>query len=304
MTAVVFALWLALPVMEVTGDSTCPTPGETRDQLVAIAPVHDGNAAARSAVHHVNVSSAGSSVHVELLSLDGQLVAERTLERTASCGEMAEAVAVIISAWEATFNTNLATPVAVPPETLRSSIVQEQDRKSASSRPASFDVGLAVLGSLAGGEAVFGGKLEGCLLPRGGSLGVHVALSATSTHTQSIATPAVAAQWMRAALSVGPTYRLRRKAAALDFHAGGALAVLHVQGSGLSSPSSDTSMQLGVTAGLRFIWVWHSAAGWLGTDIFTYPGQDRLTVGDVGEVGRLPRLEVQIAVGISAGQFR
>jgi len=85
----------------------------------------------------------------------------------------------------------------------------------------------------------------------GASLGLDVALSGTSTHTQSIAMPAVAAQWTRAALSAGPTYRLRRNATALDVHVGGALAVLHVQGSGLSSTSSDTSAQLGVTAGLR-----------------------------------------------------
>jgi hypothetical protein len=303
----VLALWLAHPGTKVTGDSTCPTPAEVREQLAALAPGPNGDIAARSAVHQANISSAGASVHVELLSLDGQLVAERTLERAGSCSDMAEAVAVIISAWEATFNPNLAPPVVEPPQPLPHEPVsvpaQVQGAKSPPSRPTPFDAGLAPLASIAGGEAAFGAKLEGCLFPRGGSLGLDVALSATSTHTQSIAMPAVVAQWTRAALSAGPTYRLRRNATALDVHAGGALALLHVQGSGLSSTSSDTSAQLGVTAGLRFIWAWNNAAGWVGSDVFTYPGQDRLTIGNYGEVGRLPRLEVQIAVGVSLGQF-
>jgi len=306
-TAMVLALWLAHPGMEVTGDSTCPTPAEVRQQLAALALSPDGDAAARPAAHRANISSAGASIHVELLSLDGQLVAERALERTGSCGDVAEAIAVIIAAWEATFNPNLATPVVEPPKPPHyepgSALAQREDAKSPPSHPIPFDAGLALLASIAGGEAAFGAKLESGLFPDSGSLGLDVALSATSTHTQSIAMPAVAAQWTRAALSAGPTYRLRRNPTALDVHAGGALALLHVQGSGLSSTSSDTSAQLGVTAGLRFIWAWNNAAAWLGTDVFTYPGQDRLTIGNYGEVGQLPHVEVQIAVGISAGQF-
>jgi hypothetical protein len=170
----------------------------------------------------------------------------------------------------------------------------------------SFDAGLALLASITGGEAAFGAKLEGCLFPSSGSLGLDLALSATSTHSQSIALSVGTAEWVRAALSVGPTYRLRRNAAMLDLHAGPALALLHVRGSGLASTSSDTSGQLGVVAGLRGLWVWNNAAGWIGTDVYTYLGQDRLTIGNYGEVevGRLPRLEVQLSFGMGLGQFR
>jgi hypothetical protein len=167
-----------------------------------------------------------------------------------------------------------------------------------------FDAGLALVDSMAGGEAAFGARLEGCLFPGGGSFGLDVALSTTSTHSQSIATPASTAQWTRAALSVGPTYRLRRNAAMLDVHVGGVLALLHVRGTGLSSTASDTSGQLGLAAGLRGLWAWNNAAGWIGADVFTYPGQDRLTIGNYGEVGQLSHLDVQISLGLSLGQFR
>ena len=162
MTAMVLALWLAHSGMEVTGDSTCPTPAEVREQLAALAPAPDGDAAVKPPLHRVNISGAGPSVHVELLDLDGQLVAERTLERTGSCSDVAEAVAVILAAWEAKFNPNVATPVvrapdAQPYEPVSSPVVEAAPPQP--SRPVPFDAGLALLASIAGGEAAFGAKL-------------------------------------------------------------------------------------------------------------------------------------------------
>jgi hypothetical protein len=305
-TPIVLALWLAQSLPDVAGDSTCPTPAEVRAQLATLASASDRDGVANPGVHQANVSSAGSSVHVELLGLDGQLVAERTLQRTGSCGDVAEAVAVVIAAWEAKFDPNLATPVVRPPQVPRSEPAPPvaQAGNPLPRRPMAFDAGLALLASVADGEAALGAKLEGCLFPGSGALGLDLALSATSTHSQSITTPASTAQWTRAALSVSPTYRLRRNAAMLDVHVGGVLALLHVRGTGLSSTASDTSGQLGLAAGLRGLWAWNNAAGWIGADVFTYPGQDRLTIGNYGEVGQLPHLEVQISLGLSLGQFR
>jgi hypothetical protein len=308
MTSVLLALWLAHPGTEVTGDSSCPTPAEVLDRLAAIAPASQEDAAAKPGAHVANVSGVGSGVHIELLDRDGQLVAERTLERTGSCGEVAEAVAVIVSAWEAKFNPNLATPVVRPPlpppyEPVTKAVVEEPNPQSG--RPMSFDAGLAALVSIAGSDTAYGLKLEGCLFPAiiPVPLGLDIALAASTTHSQSIAVPSSAAQWTRAALSVGPTFRFGQNSAILDVHGGGVLAALHVQGTGLSSTSSDTTAQLGVAAGLRLVRAGSKAAGWIGADVYAYPGQDRLTIGNYGEAGRLPRVEVQIALGVSAGQF-
>ena len=290
--------------MEVTGDSTCPTPAEVRDQLAVLVSAPDGDAESKPALHHANISITGSSMYVELLGRDGQLVAERTLTRTGSCSDVAEAVAVVISAWEAKLNPNVATPVLQVPEPYEpvSSSVVEAARPQPRS-PALFDVGLAGLVSIAGGEAALGARLEGRLFLANRSLGLDLTLSATATHTQAIATPASAARWTRAALSAGPSYRLGRDALMLDLHAGPVLALLHVQGTGLSQAASDTSAQLGAQTGLRGLWARNNAAGWLGVDVYAYPGQDRLTIGNYGEVGQLPHVEVQIAFGLSLGQF-
>jgi hypothetical protein len=305
-TSVVLALWLAHFTPDVTGDSPCPTPAEVREQLVTLAPVSDGDSTGKPGENRANVSSTGSNVHVELLSLDGQSVGERTLERSGSCSDMAEAVAVIIWTWEAKFDPNLATPTVHPPKVSPSDSAPTvaQEVKSKPSRPMSFDAGFALLASMAGGEAAFGTKLEGCLFPGAGSLGLDLALSATSTHSQSTALSVGTAEWLRAALSVVPTYRLRWSAARLDLHVGPALALLHVRGSGLAATASDTCGQLGVVAGVRGLWVWNNAAGWISADIYTYPGQDRLTIGNYGEVGQLPHLDVQLSFGMSLGQFR
>ena len=306
MTPVLFAIWLAYSVPEIAGDCACPTPAEVRERLATVADSGEGKPSGDLGLHRVYLSSTNQSVHIELLDADGNPLAERTLDRSGTCGDVAEAIAVVLASWEAKFNPNLApppaplpAPSAPPPEPV---VVTERQPPPPRSLP--FDAGLALLASVVGGEAVFGARFEGCLFPGDVPLGLHAALSATSTHTQSVATPSIDAQWMRAALSVGPTYRLGHAAPGVDVHAGAVLALLHVQGAGLPKSASDTSLQLGLAAGLRGLWAWNNAAGWVGTDVFVYPGDDRLTIGNYGDVGRLPRLEVQIAVGMALGHFR
>jgi len=209
----VLVLWLAHAGMEIMGDSTCPTPGEVREQLAVLAPAPEGDETANPALHRANLSGAGPNVQIELLDLAGQLMADRTLERTGSCSDVAEAVAVILSAWEAKFNPNVATPVVRAPDAYEPVV---HETKPQPSRSTPFDAGLALLVSSAGGDFALGARLEGCLFPASHSLGLDVALSATSTHSQSIAAPASTAEWTRAALSAGPTYRLRRDVLMLD----------------------------------------------------------------------------------------
>lgn len=166
-----------------------------------------------------------------------------------------------------------------------------------------MDLGIAALTSIVGSQAVLGAKLEGALFPFGIPLGFDGALSLTAPHTQSFASPAVEAKWSRAALSLGPNLRLRGRTLALDVHGSAVLALLHVEGEGLKQTSSDTGAQLGLAAGLRGLWTWSYGAVWAGADLFIYPGRDRLSAVNYGELGPLPHLELQIAVGTSFGRF-
>jgi len=306
-TSTLLALLFAFPVPDITGDSTCPTPPEVRERLAALANTGAGETAIEPAPHRAYLSRTDQAVHIELLDAEGRLLAERTLEPSDRCSDLAEAIAVVLASWEARFNPELATPMAPLPTEPRPAPapVVAKPTEPPPPRPMPFDAGLALLTSIVDGEAVLGARLEGSLFPADLPLGLHAALSATTTHTQAITTPPSEAKWLRAALAAGPSYRPFRTAPGLDLHVDGVLALLHVRGAGLlATTSSDTSLQLGLAAGLRGLWSWHNLAGWVGTDLFVYPGDDRLSIGSIGEVGRLPRLEVQIAAGVGLGRFR
>jgi hypothetical protein len=299
------ALWLARPLLPLAGDSACPTPTEVGDRLAQLSGLATGNPG--SGQHRAYLSSADGTVHVELLGPDGRLLAERTLDRTGSCADLAEAVAVVLSTWEAEFNPNIATSVKLPPvapalcPTLAPSEVREVKPPPAPSLR--FDVGIGLLASITGGEVVPGATVAGSLSPARGQLGLALALSASSTHSQSIGSFTSTAHWTRMALAAGPRYRLGRSALMLDLHVGGVIALLHVEGAGLPSTTSDSSAQFGIGAGLRGMWAWNNAAGWIGLDLLAYPGHDYLEIGGLGERGQLPHLEVQVASGLSLGRF-
>jgi len=295
--AALLALWLAQPLLDLGGDSTCPTPAEVRDRLAQLSGSTTGHPG--SDQHRAYLSSTDGMVHVELLAPDGRLLAERTLNRTGSCADVAEAVAVVLSTWEAEFNPNVATSVVLPPP----APPEVKEVKPPPAPSLRFDVGIGLLASIAGGEVVPGATVAASLSPPHGRIGLALALSASSTHSQSVGSLTGAAHWSRMALVVGPQYRLGRSATMLDFHAGGAIALLHVEGDGLPSTTSDTSAQFGVGAGLRGLWAWNNAAGWIGLDLLAYPGHDYLEIGGLGDRGELPHLEVQIAFGLSLGRF-
>jgi hypothetical protein len=293
MTSLLLALWLALNVQ---GDLTCPSPAEVSQNLARLVPGREAGPAEARAY----LSTGEGFINIELLGPDGGLVADRRLDRAGSCAEMAEAVAVILAAWQAKFSPTLATTVVEPP-----AVAVAAPAPAVGSRPpVLFDVGMAALTSLVSGKAAFGGKLEGVLSPFANPAGFHLAISAASSHTQTSASPSVEAQWIRPALSVGPNLRLRGQTLALDVHGDAVLALLRVQGVGLTKTSSDTGAQFGLAAGLRGLWTWNRAAAWIGADLFIYPGQDNLTVGNSDRVGRLPHLEIQVALGFSLGRFR
>ena len=307
MIAAVMVLWLAHPLLDLGGDSVCPAPAEVRDRLAQLSGFNSGETPPGSDQHRAYLSSKDGMVHVELVSSDGRRLAQRTLDRTGSCADLAEAVAVVISTWEAEFNPNVATSVTLPPlappPRPSPAAAEVKAVQLPPNRPLRFDVGIGLLASIAGGEVVPGATLAASLSRRSGHLGLAAALSASSTHSQSLGSLTGAAHWTRVALAAGPQYRVSRSASMLDFHAGGVIALLRVEGVGLPSTASDTSAQFGMGAGLRGLWAWNSAAGWIGLDVLVYPGRDQLDVGGLGASGQLPRVEVQIASGLSLGRF-
>jgi hypothetical protein len=290
------SLWLAL---DIQGTLTCPTPGEVSHQLARLVP--EGKPSERAS--RAYLSAGDGFVNIELLDHQGGLMSERRLDRSGSCAELAEAVAVILAAWQAQLSPTVS-PTAMEPSAPTSVLAAPFP---AQTKPAVlFDAGIAALSSIVDGQAAWGAKLEGSLTPFPHGLGFHVAASLSSRHTRSVeALPSTTAEarWLRPALAAGPNLRLQGNRLALDIHGNAVLALLHINGSGLGKSTSDTTVQVGMAAGLRGLWTWTGGAVWVGADLFGYPGQDNLTIGDERK-GRLPHLEIQASLGIAMGRYR
>lgn len=291
--------------VELAGDATCPTASEVRARLAELPrPSTESTTVNRRA----QLSSTPGTAHVELLDDRGSLLAERTLARTGTCSELAEAVAVVLASWQAELDPKLSNavgPLAAPPRAAIEPIgVHAAAVTSATSEPAAtFDLAVAPILSVVNGELAFGARVETTRVGHRGRVGGHAALSATTTRSEPIPTLAADARWQRVALALGPNLRLARAHPGIDLRAGAVAALLHVEGSGVPRAASDTSLQLGMTAGLRALWSWQNAAGWVGADVYLFPGDDRLSVGNYGDVGRLPRAELQLSLGMALGRF-
>ena len=98
----------------------------------------------------------------------------------------------------------------------------------------SFDLGLGLIASMTGGQVAPGARIGGRLAPRGGHLGVGVTLSAATSRSEPVGDQAGAARWLRAALGVGPDFRVDVGGkTTLGAHAQLLAALPHVEGVGL-----------------------------------------------------------------------
>lgn len=301
-TWTLLALWMALPVLNVQGTSTCPTPVEVSARLSNL--VARGEAEPLNQAQQAYVSTQDGVVVVELRGADGAVLAERSLAQTASCDDLAEAAAIVLASWQARFNPGLSASAGRPPARPPLPVVVAASRRSEIKEPLAFDAGLAVMTSIVDGDAVWGAKLEGALFPFVIPVGIDLGLSLSASHDQSTTMPSIVARWSRPVLSLGPTFRLRAGAMRLDLHANAAFALLRVRGAGLAETSSDAGMQYGLAAGLRTLWLWNNGAVWLGADVLGFPGQDSLVIVNGGDVGSLPHVEAQLGLGMSLGRFR
>lgn len=299
------AVWLAYAPLEVIGGGDCPAPAEVSRRLTEILPSQAGDQAARAVHHRARIERVGEHVHVELLLPNDERIAARDLDANGSCDDLAAAVAVVIAAWEAELDPHLTARVDLPaprikiPPTIRVATDPEEPEPSPS-----FQIGLALIASLAGGQLAPGAALGGWIAPAGWRLGLGLDLSGTTARSESVGARADVARWSRFYLGAGPQAHLDVHEALVDVRVQGLVALLHVQGVGLSTTSSDTSTQLGAGAGIHVGWPWGNAAPWIGADALIWPGQESLVVGGSPATGTLPTFELQLSVGMSLGRFQ
>jgi hypothetical protein len=289
--------------LEVTGDSTCPTPTDVAARLADLLPP-TADRRGIPAGTHVVVTRGDAGTQLVLRGSRGEDLATRALPAEGSCADLAGAAAVVVAAWRADLDPELApavhlpAPAAPPP----AATVSASPPPAAPVPPRSFAVGMGLLASETGGSLAPGAMLMGWL-----GLGRRLALDAsvfgaTSRSADVGALPRVAS-WTRVALAVGPTLAMRRDRIRGALHVQALAGLLHVKGVGLDTVDSDTTVLVGAAVGARQEIVSGTSAFWMGLDVCLWPGDQRLVVQNVSEQAHLSRVDVVVSAGLAFGNF-
>jgi hypothetical protein len=294
---------LAPTALEVTGDSTCPTPGEVARRLAELAPA-EAPAAPDALAARAIVTHDGAALRLVLLGPNSNELAARELPPEGSCDDLATAAAVVVAAWRADLDTGLLPGVRLPapPPPPSPPVVARAAPAAMVSPPARrLELGLGFVVSDVDGAVAPGAILIGSL--GRGALGLDASLDGTTARSASVGELPGAASWTRVTLAAGPAWQPRRGALRADLHVEGLLALLHVRGVGVPNAASDTTFELGGAAGGRVAIAAGTSTLWLGADVRGWPGTQRLLITNDPNQGRLGRLELVASLGLALGLF-
>ncbi len=301
------AIGLMLSGVDVVGEGPCPAPAEVSRRLAEMRPAADTSGDGPPGAHRLaRLSRAGGRVHVELVNPDGLRLDERALEANERCEDLAAAVAVVVAAWEAQLDPRVGAArvsLPAPPAGNAAAVAAVQPPRPPPRSPASFELGLALLASLTGGQMAPGARLAGWIAPAGWRVGLGLAAFGTTSRSEAVVPAPAEARWTRIAFAAGPEARFMLGRTMVGVHLQGLAALLHVEGAGLAMNASDSSAQFGTAAGLRVGRSWGNATPWVGADLLFWPGHERLEIAGLGARGELPRLELQLALGLSLGRL-
>jgi hypothetical protein len=307
----VLVLALAPGGVKIAGDATCPAPAEIAARLAEFIPAAAGASGPSGALPaaKVIVARTDRAMRLVLLGPSSNELATRELAAEGSCEDLAAAAAVVIAAWRADLNPDLTPSVSLPASASAtlpvapSPIAVARAAPVEPAPPRSFAIGLGLIASETGGELVPGAMLVGAIGLGWGGLALDASASGTTSRSAAVGPLPAAASWTRATLAVGPALHLGHASLRGDVHLQALAGLLHVRGVGVPNAVSDTTAELGVGTGARIDVVTGTSAVWLGLDVLTWPGEQRLLIDNSADKGRLPMLELVASAGISLGRF-
>jgi hypothetical protein len=317
------------PLVQVSGTATCPDPVEVGDRLRRLLP--DG--AEETRPDRAVLSTDGATIKIELRRDDGGLLGQRHLPASASCRDLAAAVAAVIAAWEAEFRPALApspeldrpsVPIRVLPAPrlppLRAPLPRPEPPPPVELPPlpppllppsppappppppsAAFDLGAGAGVSWASSIAPTL-ALQGSSAPAGWRLGWRAALAVDWLRTSSLGLGH--ARWTRAELHAGPRFRAGKGRFRIDLHSEAVVAAAIASGADYPNDLSDFGLDLGVGAGLRSLWVGGHHAFWLEIAASGWPHPTTLRIARIPSTSyALPALHIGAILGASLGRF-
>jgi hypothetical protein len=147
---------------------------------------------------------------------DGTTGARRTIRGPHSCDDLADAVAVMLAAWQADAAAARERLPAPPPPVVRA-VPVAPPRPPATSAGLRWELGAGGGVALAGGAVTPAALLSGAVLP-GRRLGI--AVRAQVSGDRRVSLPGGQARWRRALFALGPLLRLEGARAGADAHLG------------------------------------------------------------------------------------
>jgi hypothetical protein len=185
-----------------------------------------------------------AGLYVELRSADSTVIGQRTLPAEGNCDELAQAAAVVLSAWLSDVHPDFAgalppgaAPAPVPesattPAPAPALPAPRATPPAARVAPAAraWDLALGIGADLAAGEPALSGYFGVGYGARGTGWGGTLMLAPALTRTETLG-PGLA-RWRRWPVGVGPSLRLAQSSVDWDFNAGPALAWLHFAATG------------------------------------------------------------------------
>lgn len=300
LAALLGAILLAGPPVTVEAGA-CPSAQEIERALGPLLPSLPAGVASDRA----RVVQRGTGLHLELQSPDGAAIADRDLEPTGSCAELAQIVAVVIAAWESDVHPAFAgAPSEIAPNPaseVAAPATPTVEVKAAAPRSASYDVaagaGLSFSDSAAAGVA-----LALTWAPWGAGLALRVGGVGETQHDTSLGQGQ--AQWRRWVGSTEVGWRLAFGPAVLDVHGGLLFGLLTAQGGGFAPNQQASSFSPGLTSGARVaLWAGRSLGFWLDVAGLVYQRDQSLVVSEPSQKRqKLSRFQGLVSLGVALGR--
>ena len=266
-SALLFSMLVAASSVEVRGTVICPSTTEVMEGLPPLLPQRSADGADRhlATLEEVGPQASGH-LRLRLLRSDASVIGERYLVRRGTCQAMAQAIAVVIAAWETEPLSDAPVPVAA--------ITHEE--ASALSSPARSPERSAVelLGGVSAGTAFWGGiAAVGNAEAQGGRTDSHwrLRLALIRESSRRIALGAGHVDWQHTMVVAGLLVHGSVSAWVGSLDAGVAVGWTGLQGNGYEESQQKSSFTYGVVGGVRggrrfgrwTVWAEARTIGWL-----------------------------------------
>lgn len=243
---------------------TCPAPVDVEARVRAILHL----AAEQQLSEGFVVERHEAGLYVELRSADSTLIGQRTLPAEGSCDELAQAAAVVLSAWLSDAHPDFAGALPPAPEPIPEPepgpapptppVVASKPAPQPALPPAPpprrapsrrLKVGVGVGAELSGESFAPVALVTLAFMPVASGWGLSSLLGASSSRDLALGPGQVA--WRRWPFGVGPSFRVISANLSFEASAGPALAWLHLNGSNFARSEAQDGLEWGGLLQLR-----------------------------------------------------